>query len=208
MQSHANEITRQTILHLYKRCLKSANRIPSIEQRLMYQEYVQEGFRRKRDLWANTPQALAAISDAQEQLERMNYYHSIREMKREEERKKNQSHFIEQQETAWGENQTKEEETSETENQMYNEEQKIEKSSHTTFCAPSEKEKFNIVSKWLTSTLPHLHNDDHIVYTKFFIQDGFDSIAMLEEELMEEDLSFMKKAHRRALLKNKNKGTH
>jgi len=62
-----------------------------------------------------------------------------------------------------------------------------------------EKEK--IVQEWLISSIPALHTDDVRAYTRQLVDDGFDSLPMLTEQLEDEDLNFMKKAHKRALLK-------
>jgi hypothetical protein len=67
---------------------------------------------------------------------------------------------------------------------------------------PSEKK--NVVEKWLQKALPQLHEDDVSMYSTQLITDGFDSYAMLENELIMEDVEFMKKAHRRALVRVKN----
>ncbi len=42
--------------------------------------------------------------------------------------------------------------------------------------------------------------DDVRAYTTRLVDDGFDSLQMLMEQLKEDDLDFMKKAHKRALL--------
>lgn len=60
-------------------------------------------------------------------------------------------------------------------------------------------EQFAIVEQWLLSHLPQLHREDVSKYSKFLIDDGFDSIAALDV-VAEEDLCFMKKGHRRLLL--------
>mmetsp|Transcript_28481 Transcript_28481/g.52959 ORF Transcript_28481/g.52959 Transcript_28481/m.52959 type:complete len:472 (-) Transcript_28481:80-1495(-) len=62
------------------------------------------------------------------------------------------------------------------------------------------------VQRWLTSVVPCLMRDDIKAYTRRLVDDGFDSIAIIEDYLLEEDLSFMKTAHRRALVKKLKKG--
>ncbi len=57
------------------------------------------------------------------------------------------------------------------------------------------------ISQWLVTNLPHLHTDDVKEYTQCLIDDGFDSEEFILEELREDDLNFMKKAHRRALMR-------
>ncbi|KAL7447741.1 hypothetical protein ACHAWC_000069, partial [Mediolabrus comicus] len=57
------------------------------------------------------------------------------------------------------------------------------------------------VKEWLLSHLPHLHNEDASTYTTKLHELGFDSVAFIEEELLDEDLQFMKKAHRRVVMR-------
>jgi len=64
----------------------------------------------------------------------------------------------------------------------------------------SKSESHDEVEQWLLSHLPTLQKQDVEKYRDCFVEDGFDSIVMLEV-LEEGDLSFMKKAHRRFLLK-------
>ncbi len=54
------------------------------------------------------------------------------------------------------------------------------------------------VEQWLMSYLPQLNKEDAIDYCKFLIDDGFDSLDMLAE-LIEDDIYFMKKAHKRVM---------
>jgi hypothetical protein len=63
---------------------------------------------------------------------------------------------------------------------------------------PTRTEK---VMDWLTSQLPHLCSEDATKYCQCLIDDGFDSVEFIEEELLEEDLDFMKRAHRRVLMR-------
>ena len=55
------------------------------------------------------------------------------------------------------------------------------------------------ISEWLLEVLPHLNEGDVTTYTWHLVDDGFDSISFMKEELLAEDLSFMKKAHRRVI---------
>jgi len=43
--------------------------------------------------------------------------------------------------------------------------------------------------------------DDVEAYSARLVDDGFDSLQMLMEQLEEDDLDFMKKAHKRALVR-------
>ena len=58
--------------------------------------------------------------------------------------------------------------------------------------------RVNEVEQWLLSHLPTLSRGDALNYCKCLIDDGFDSLDMLNE-LEEEDISFMKKAHKRVM---------
>ena len=62
-------------------------------------------------------------------------------------------------------------------------------------------EKTQIVLQWLLSQLPHMSKDDASEYATQLHDLGFDSVAFVEEELIEDDLSFMKTAHRRVLMR-------
>ena len=69
---------------------------------------------------------------------------------------------------------------------------------------PSENvrlQKERLVQAWLITSMPYLHTDDIRSYTRRLVDDGFDSLPMLTEQLEEGDLDFMKKGHKRALLK-------
>jgi hypothetical protein len=54
------------------------------------------------------------------------------------------------------------------------------------------------VEQWLMSYLPQLNKEDAVKYCKILIDDGFDSLDMLAE-LIEDDIYFMKKAHKRVM---------
>ena len=57
------------------------------------------------------------------------------------------------------------------------------------------------VLQWLHSQLPHMSKDDASDYATQLHDLGFDSVAFIEEELIEDDLSFMKTAHKRVLMR-------
>ena len=61
-----------------------------------------------------------------------------------------------------------------------------------------EDEQFDEVKTWLLSYLPRLSSSDTVRYIDVLIEDGFDCLAMLDE-LIDEDISFMKKAHKRSM---------
>ena len=64
--------------------------------------------------------------------------------------------------------------------------------------SPSYSERFDEVEEWVLSYLPRLQPDDCYKYTSCLIEDGFDSLDMLGE-LIDDDLYFMRKAHRRVM---------
>ncbi|KAL3663146.1 hypothetical protein V7S43_011557 [Phytophthora oleae] len=71
---------RRSVLQLYAQCLRSARRCPQWEQREMMKTYVQMKFHDE----ANTKdpdRVRALLANGREELERMNYYHSIYEAK-------------------------------------------------------------------------------------------------------------------------------
>mmetsp|Transcript_8999 Transcript_8999/g.15659 ORF Transcript_8999/g.15659 Transcript_8999/m.15659 type:complete len:322 (-) Transcript_8999:50-1015(-) len=69
----------------------------------------------------------------------------------------------------------------------------------------SKSESYNEVKQWLLSHLPTLQKQDLEKYRDCLMEDGFDSNVMLEV-VEERDLNFMKKAHRRFLLKQLQSG--
>lgn len=64
--------------------------------------------------------------------------------------------------------------------------------------ALADSKRLEEVEEWLLSFLPLLQQDDVVKYCKCLISDGFDSLDMLEE-LIVDDLYFMKKAHQRVM---------
>lgn len=60
--------------------------------------------------------------------------------------------------------------------------------------------KEGVVAAFLEKAIPGIDNDDLQRYTRQLIDDGFDSPSMLAL-LMEEDVGALKKAHRRAVMR-------
>ena len=170
--------SRQNILSLYRRCIRSANQIPDAGQRTTYLDYVRDGFHRKAGLPRDSREASSAYRDAIEQADSMEYYQRMA-------KSRNQNNAIKvsvQSATVGGED-------------FLN-------------CTPARNEaaanqtsRQSKVLSWLTLQLPHLHNEDAELYCQRLIDDGFDSVAFIEQELMEDDLDFMKKAHKRVLVR-------
>lgn len=61
-----------------------------------------------------------------------------------------------------------------------------------------DEKRYNEVERWLSSYLPGITKPDADNYCNCFIEDGFDSLVMLDE-IMEGDFYFMKTAHRRVM---------
>jgi hypothetical protein len=66
---------------------------------------------------------------------------------------------------------------------------------------PGQSSPFDDVMHWLLTHLPNLQEKDAISYFNHLLEDGFDTVDILKE-LLEEDLYFMKKGHRRAMLRS------
>jgi hypothetical protein len=62
--------------------------------------------------------------------------------------------------------------------------------------------QLSVIIGWLKSQLPHLHEEDAKRYSQHLVDDGFDSVKFIIEELTDDDLDFMKKAHRRVLVRH------
>jgi hypothetical protein len=62
------------------------------------------------------------------------------------------------------------------------------------------------VMHWLLTHLPTIQEEDAVHYFNCLLEDGYDSIDL--GEILEEDLHFMKKGHRRALLRSLIKELH
>lgn len=62
----------------------------------------------------------------------------------------------------------------------------------------TNEKNYKEVEQWLQKYLPLLQKEDAFNYCKYLVDDGFDCLGMLDE-VLEEDLYFMKKGHRRVL---------
>ena len=60
---------------------------------------------------------------------------------------------------------------------------------------------YDDVMYWLLTHLPNIQEDDAISYFHHLLEDGFDNIDILKE-IIDDDLYFMKKGHRRALMRS------
>ncbi|KAG7392763.1 hypothetical protein PHYPSEUDO_014250 [Phytophthora pseudosyringae] len=71
---------KRPVLQLYAQCLRSSRRCPQWEQRQMMKTYVQMKFRDEVNT-QDPDRVRALLADGREELERMDYYHSIYEAK-------------------------------------------------------------------------------------------------------------------------------
>jgi hypothetical protein len=214
--SSSSTAARHVVLRLYKDCLKSAFRIPDPSQRAVYIEYTREGFRSKRasHLVPESVEAIRAIGDAQEQLESMNYYHSIREMK-----ERGEEYFtaaisgdtssgigVDSANDGWTSA------SSLDANVKRHDQQRAQPVGSNEGGLSSDgvpqvgnhlmmNQNLLVVETWLLTALPELHPDDLSTYSHRLMEDGFDSLTLLQMDLVQEDLDFMKKAHKRAIVR-------
>jgi Complex 1 protein (LYR family) len=194
----ATSVAERSVLRLYRNCLKSAHQIPDASQRATYLDYTRLGFRDRSRLPFASREAHCARRDAEEQLERMNYYHSIREMK--EQQSRNQSRQVPGDEPTRSPSTistSTANDTSVTSAQARNDERDNSIKSDT--CMLSCRQQ--IVGTWLRAALPDLHPDDQAAYSQTLLDEGFDSLSLLENEILQHDLNFAKKAHKRALVR-------
>jgi hypothetical protein len=189
-----NMANRSEVLSLYRRCLRSMMRIPDVDQRAVYRVYVRDGFRSKACLEAGCKQATNAMTDAKEQLDRMNYYHSIREMK-ERQKLERKSDIGSISTGSLGIS----EQSNCSQTTMKNNNGTIE-SDDVSRSNARKDERYLFVREWLVKFIPHLHEEDVAAYSNRLINDGFDCAESFRE-LHAEDLDFMKVAHRRAVVR-------
>jgi hypothetical protein len=149
-------------------------RIPEADQRLTYLNYTRQGFRDKQHQVPDSKHAVTAFKDAEEQLERMNYYHSVRE-----------EQLRITAETRQATSPTIMVDAPTAEDGL----RRTDDNSQATI----------IVSQWLLEAIPDLNISDTNRYTQQLIDDGFDSVTLLRNQLQIEDLEFMKKGHKRAV---------
>lgn len=189
--------SRSEILSLYKRCLRSMMRIPDVDQRAVYRVYVRDGFRDKVALAEGCKQATNAVIDAREQLERMDYYHSIREMKeRQRSERRNGSIGGSASMISASRSAPSKEPNQTGNNNRITNVAAIDKSNDDD----GKDERYLFARNWLLQYIPHLHEEDVVAYSKRLVNDGFDC----EESFLElcaEDLDFLKLAHRRAVVR-------
>jgi hypothetical protein len=156
--------------------MKSVQQIPDYNKRATYLLYVKDGFSQHRHLPLNSREAITSYRDGLEQVESMEYYQRMARIKH------NGNGTMISQSTGAAATTS------------------VASESISTSSSPRNNE----VEKWLLSHLPHLHKDDVTKYTKQLVDDGFDSVPFIDQELSEDDLQFMKKAHRRVLMRQLN----
>ena len=154
--------------------------MPDFNQRGAYLIYVRDSFHRTSHLPLNSREALMAYRDGIEQVEQMEYYHSQMKIKQNE---RQQAFSVNETQPSAASNSNasdKKEDELETRQQQY-------------------RDATSSIQEWLLQLLPHLNEEDATNYSKHLVDDGFDSIPFIKEELLLEDLHFMKKAHRRVI---------
>mmetsp|Transcript_17597 Transcript_17597/g.28797 ORF Transcript_17597/g.28797 Transcript_17597/m.28797 type:complete len:180 (-) Transcript_17597:1303-1842(-) len=160
-------------IQLYRRCLRSIKLIRDYNQRATFFEYTRDGFRRRRHLHPDSREAHIAYQDALEQVKSMEYYQDIQATKLMEEKNKLPPNYFSKDTT----------------------------STDTSSIQTTPISGKTQVVQWLLSQLPHMCKEDASEYAAKLHDLGFDSVAFIEEELIEDDLSFMKTAHRRVLMR-------
>lgn len=174
-----NTLSKTSIISLYKRCIRSVQQMPDFNQRGAYLIYVRDSFHKTSHL-PNSREALMAYRDGLDQVEQMEYYHSQMKIKQNE---RQQSFSVNETQPSVVSNSNtsdQEEDELDTRQQQYGD----------ATCN---------IQEWLLQLLPHLNEEDATNYSKHLVDDGFDSIPFMKEELLVEDLYFMKKAHRRVI---------
>ena len=175
-----NTLSKTSIISLYKRCIRSVQQMPDFNQRGAYLIYVRDSFHRTSHLPLNSREALMAYRDGIEQVEQMEYYHSQMKIKQNE---RQQAFSVNETQLSAASNSNtsdQKEDELETRQQQYG-------------------DATSSIQEWLLQLLPHLNEEDATNYSKHLVDDGFDSIPFIKEELLVEDLHFMKKAHRRVI---------
>lgn len=167
-------INKSSALALYRRCIRSIQKIPDSNQRASYRIYVRDAFHRRANIASDSREALVAYRDGLDQVEQMEYYHEQIKMK------KNESRIITS--TDSSPSQSMSANSAELDN-----------------CSAVIGDAYEVVGQWLLRHLPHLSQEDVGNYSKHLVDDGFDSVAFIEKELVPDDLQFMKKAHRRVI---------
>jgi hypothetical protein len=234
--SLSSTAARHAVLRLYKGCLKSALRSPDPSQRAVYIEYTREGFRnpRARNLVPESVEAIRAIGAAQEQLESMNYYHSIRVLKEERAAEHPTVLTVSDGDSSSkisgvllvgvddastddndGSTSTSNDDAANMKSRQYqqhdqqraqpvgsnNGELSIDDGVPNAENDWRRKQTLLVVETWLLTALPELHPKDLSAYSHRLMEDGFDSLTLLQMDLVQEDLEFMKKAHKRAIVR-------
>lgn len=180
----ASTAHKSAILSLLRRCIRSVNKMPDPSTREGYRIYVRDGFYRNTQLIPDSREALSAYRDAVDQVEQMEYYHSLVQQKRNEEKQKASGISASVQ-------------SIHANNVL----------ASNQYASTTKKD----IEEWLLQHLPHLSKDDLIQYSQKLVDDGFDSVPFLELELLADDILFMKKAHRRVIeryLNNKADGSN
>ena len=178
--NNTNTLSKTSIISLYKRCIRSVQQMPDFNQRGAYLIYVRDSFHRTSHLPLNSREALVAYRDGLDQVEQMEYYHSQMKIKQNERQQAFSGNETQPSVISNSNTSDQNEDELETRQQQYG-------------------DAISSIQEWLLQLLPHLNEEDATNYSKHLVDDGFDSIPFIKEELLVEDLHFMKKAHRRVI---------
>jgi hypothetical protein len=170
-------------IHLYRRCLRSIKQIRDPCQQAPFLAYARDCFRSRKYLYPDSREAHIAYNDGLEQVKSMEYYQQMAKLKG---NKINTKEFLVRDESPNPES--------------LSSSLRTHGNSLLTSLATNTE-----VEQWILSQLPHMNKDDASKYAHQLYELGFDSVAFIEEDLLEEDLPFMKKAHRRVLMRQLSK---
>mmetsp|Transcript_10472 Transcript_10472/g.14796 ORF Transcript_10472/g.14796 Transcript_10472/m.14796 type:complete len:230 (+) Transcript_10472:85-774(+) len=209
-------ITRSVVLGLYRRCLRSCQRIPEPDQRSVYEILIRSGFRKhKNDIHVGSRAQYLAVLKCEEELSSMNYYHSVvlaAKQSHDEQQSRSVTRSIDSSSVSSSSSSVSSTTTSSSsshqETFIRNEDAK---NNAVINCPNTNKmesfdfinnEKLDIVKKWLVHAIPQLHEADVSLYAHKLVEEGFDTVGLLEMELqVDDDLDFMKKVHKRILVR-------
>ena len=157
--------------------MRSIQKMPDFNQRASYLIYVRDSFRRRGHIPLKSREVILAYRDGLEQVGSMEYY---LQMKVKQNEVRQESISLPNISSASGDDAK-------------------ESISLPNKSSTSGETSKSHISEWLLEVLPHLNEGDVTTYTRHLVDDGFDSVSFMKEELLSEDLSFMKKAHRRVI---------
>ena len=205
--------------------MRSIQKMPDFNQRASYLIYVRDSFRRRAHIPLKSREVILAYRDGLEQVDSMEYYHLQMKVKQNEVQQElislpnissTSGDDADSMEYEVKQNEVQQESISLPNisstsgddvdsiyyhnNQIKVKQNEVQESiSLPNISSISGEASKSHISEWLVEVLPHLNEGDVTTYTRHLVDDGFDSVSFMKEELLAEDLSFMKKAHRRVI---------